>query len=124
MPAPRATQQPPRAVAPLPSRRQPRRAGHLGLGRLICVYLDNRITIEGGTSLAFTEDVAKRFEAYGWHVQKVDGYELAHITSAIEAAKQEAETILEQLRQGAPVQAPLEGPEQRAHDRGGAEGPQ
>ncbi len=65
-------------------------AGHLGLGRLICVYLDNRITIEGGTSLTFTEDVAKRFEAYGWHVQKVDGYELAHITSAIETAKQEA----------------------------------
>lgn len=58
-------------------------AGHLGLGRLIYFYLDNRITIEGSTSLTFTEDVAKRFDAYGWHVEKVDGYDLSEITSAL-----------------------------------------
>ncbi|HSO72843.1 MAG TPA: transketolase, partial [Thermodesulfobacteriota bacterium] len=41
-------------------------AGHLGLGRLICLYDDNRVTIDGGTELAFTEDVARRFGAYHW----------------------------------------------------------
>ncbi len=64
-------------------------AGHLGLGRLIYVYLDNRITIEGSTELAFTEDVAKRFDAYGWHVQKIDGYDHAQILSALSAAQEE-----------------------------------
>jgi transketolase len=44
-------------------------AGHLGLGRLVVFYDDNHISIEGETELAFSEDVAKRFEAYGWHVQ-------------------------------------------------------
>lgn len=63
--------------------------GHLGLGRLIYVYLDNRITIEGSTELTFTEDVGKRFEAYGWHVQKVDGYNLAEIAAALRAAQDE-----------------------------------
>ncbi|MCX6340811.1 MAG: transketolase, partial [Fimbriimonadales bacterium] len=48
-------------------------AGHLGLGKLIYLYDDNGIPIDGSTSLAFTEDVALRFEAFGWHVQKVDG---------------------------------------------------
>jgi transketolase len=47
-------------------------AGHLGLGRLICIYDDNRISIEGKTDIAFTEDVGLRFEAYHWHVQRVD----------------------------------------------------
>ena len=42
-------------------------AGHLGLGNLVVLYDDNRITIEGETSLAFTEDVCKRYDAYGWH---------------------------------------------------------
>ena len=46
-------------------------AGHLGLGRLIGFYDDNHITIEGDTALAFSEDVGKRFEAYGWHVQHI-----------------------------------------------------
>ena len=66
-------------------------AGHLGLGRLIYVYLDNRITIEGNTDLTFTEDVGLRFQAYGWHVQKVDGYDLPQIASALGAAQQETE---------------------------------
>ncbi|MCK4391151.1 MAG: transketolase [Desulfobacterales bacterium] len=67
-------------------------AGHLGLGRLICIYLDNRITIEGSTDLTFTEDVGKRFEAYNWHVQKVDGYDLPQIGSALSAAQQETDS--------------------------------
>ena len=46
-------------------------AGHLGLGRLIVFYDDNHISIEGDTALAFSEDVGKRYEAYGWHVQNL-----------------------------------------------------
>jgi len=66
-------------------------AGRLGLGRLIYIYLDNRITIEGSTELTFTEDVGKRFEAYGWHVQKVNGYDLPQIAPALSAAQQETD---------------------------------
>ncbi|MEB3881993.1 transketolase [Lyngbya sp. CCY1209] len=64
-------------------------AGHWGLGKLIAFYDDNHISIDGSTDLAFTEDVAKRFEAYGWHVQHVsDGNtNLDAIADAIEAAK-------------------------------------
>lgn len=64
-------------------------AGHLGLSKLVCLYDDNDISIEGGTDIAFTEDVAKRFEAYNWHVQKVDGCDLDAIEKAINAAKAE-----------------------------------
>lgn len=64
-------------------------AGHLGLGKIVYLYSDNRITIEGSTDLAFTEDVEKRFLAYGWHVQKVDGNDLKAIEKAIRAAKKE-----------------------------------
>ncbi len=63
-------------------------AGHLSLGRLIYLYDDNRISIDGSTDLAFTEDRALRFEAYGWHVQKVaDGNDVEAIDAAIQAAK-------------------------------------
>jgi transketolase len=63
-------------------------AGHLQLGKLIYLYDDNHISIDGSTDLAFTEDRAKRFEAYGWHVQKVeDGNNVEAIDSAIIAAK-------------------------------------
>ncbi|MER3491447.1 MAG: transketolase [Mastigocladus sp. ERB_26_2] len=64
-------------------------AGHLGLGKLIALYDDNHISIDGSTDIAFTEDVGKRFEAYGWHVQAVsDGdTNLEAIHKAIEAAK-------------------------------------
>ena len=66
-------------------------AGHLGLGRLICIYDDNGITIEGPTSIAFTEDVAKRFDAYGWQTIRVaDGNDTAAIAEAIDVAKSEA----------------------------------
>ena len=64
-------------------------AGHLRLGKLIYLYDDNGITIEGSTDLAFSEDVAARFRAYGWHVQQVDGYDLAAIAGAIRAAQSE-----------------------------------
>jgi transketolase len=59
-------------------------AGHLGLGRLICIYDDNEISIEGDTDITFTEDVAKRFEAYGWQVLEVDdGNDLEAIEKAL-----------------------------------------
>jgi len=64
-------------------------AGHLGLGRIVYLYSDNRITIDGTTDISFTEDRAKRFQSYGWHVQKVDGLDLAGIDDAIRAAKKE-----------------------------------
>ncbi len=65
-------------------------AGHLRLGKLIYLYDDNKISIEGSTDIAFTEDRGKRFEAYGWHVQHVpDGLDVDAIDRAIEAAKQD-----------------------------------
>ena len=65
-------------------------AGHLGLGRIIYLYDDNHISIDGSTELAFTEDRATRFEAYGWHVQKVaDGNDTAAINRAINRAKKD-----------------------------------
>jgi transketolase len=64
-------------------------AGHLKLGKLIYLYDDNQVTIEGFTSLAFSEDVPKRFEAYGWHTQTVaDGNNLEEIEKAIRAAQE------------------------------------
>ncbi len=66
-------------------------AGHLGLGKLICIYDDNKISIEGGTDLAFTEDVAARFQAYNWHVVRVnDGNDIAAIEQALKEARAEA----------------------------------
>ena len=63
-------------------------AGHLKLGKLIYLYDDNHVTIEGFTSLAFTEDVPKRFEAYGWHTLTVsDGNNLDEIEAAIREAQ-------------------------------------
>jgi transketolase len=64
-------------------------AGHLGLGKLIALYDDNHISIDGSTDIAFTEDVGKRFEAYGWHVIHVENgnTDLDAIDKAIAAAK-------------------------------------
>jgi transketolase len=63
-------------------------AAHLSLGRLIYLYDSNHVSIDGSTELAFTEDRAARFEAYGWHVQKVeDGNDVDAIDKAIQAAK-------------------------------------
>ncbi|HWP85349.1 MAG TPA: transketolase, partial [Terriglobia bacterium] len=64
-------------------------AGHLRLGKLIYLYDDNHITIDGSTELAFTENVAARFAAYGWHVQQADGGNLEQIAQAIAAARKE-----------------------------------
>jgi transketolase len=64
-------------------------AGHLGLGKLIALYDDNHITIDGNTNVSFTEDVLKRYEAYGWHtIHVADGNtDVAAIARAIEEAK-------------------------------------
>jgi transketolase len=65
-------------------------AGHLGLGKLIVLYDDNHISIEGDTDLSFTEDRGLRFEAYDWHVVRVDdGNDLDGIEAAVEAARAE-----------------------------------
>lgn len=61
-------------------------AGHLGLDNLIFFYDDNRITIDGGTDLAFSEDVEKRYESYGWFVQKIDGHDSEQIRAALDKA--------------------------------------
>jgi len=68
-------------------------AGHLGLDNLVVVYDDNRITIDGSTSLSFSEDVGKRYEAYNWFVQEVggDGNDMAAFASAVDAALAERE---------------------------------
>ena len=65
-------------------------AGHLKLGNIIYLYDDNHISIDGSTDLSFTEDRIERFEAYGWHVQKVeDGNDVEAIETAIRAAQEE-----------------------------------
>jgi len=65
-------------------------AGHLKLGKLIYLYDDNRISIDGSTDLAFTENRTARFEAYGWHAQEVrDGNDLEAVAEAIQAAQVE-----------------------------------
>jgi transketolase len=65
-------------------------AGHLGLGKLTVLYDDNGISIDGPTSLAFSEDVLARFTAYGWHVQRVDGHDATAVETAIATAQAES----------------------------------
>lgn len=62
-------------------------AGHLKLGKIIYLYDDNHISIDGPTELAFTEDRMQRFEAYGWHTQQIDGHDRAAVAKAIKAAQ-------------------------------------
>jgi transketolase len=62
-------------------------AGHLKLDKLIVLYDSNNISIDGPTHLSFTEDVGKRFEAYGWHVQQVDGHDPAAVEHALGQAR-------------------------------------
>jgi len=67
-------------------------AGHLQLGKLIVLWSDNRITIEGGTNLTFTEDVLARFAAYGWQVQRVyDGNDLSQVAAALVMARADSQ---------------------------------
>ena len=62
-------------------------AGHQRLGKLICMYDSNHVQLDGPTALAFTEDVGKRFEAYGWHVQDIDGMRAPAVEAALNAAR-------------------------------------
>ena len=62
-------------------------AGHMKLGKIIYLYDDNHISIDGSTDLAFTENRMQRFEAYGWHTQQIDGHDRAAVAEAIEAAQ-------------------------------------
>ncbi len=64
-------------------------AGHQKLGKIVYLYDDNNVTIDGSTDLAFTEDVGKRFEAYEWHVQHIDGMDYGQVDAAIRAARDE-----------------------------------
>ena len=66
-------------------------AGHLGLGKLVLLYDDNGITIEGKTDLAYTDDVPMRFAGYHWHVQTVDGHDVNALRDAIRAATAETQ---------------------------------
>ena len=89
-------------------------AGHLQLGKLIYFYDDNKISIDGSTDLAFTEDRQKRFEAYGWHVIRVDDpYDVAGLVAATEAAKADARPSLIMVKttigDGLPTVAGTEG---------------
>ena len=84
-------------------------AGHQGLGTLVCLYDDNRITIDGSTDLAFTEDVGARFEAQGWHVTSVEeANDLEAVDAAIEEARAETDRpslirVRSQIGYGAPT---------------------
>jgi transketolase len=76
-------------------------AGHLGLGKLIVLYDDNKISLAAPTDVTFTEDVCKRYEAYGWHTQLVtadDGNDVAAIDAAINAAKADPRPSLVAIR--------------------------
>jgi transketolase len=65
-------------------------AGHLKLGKLICLYDDNRVTLSAGTAITFSEDRAARFEAYGWHTARLeDGNDVDAIANALQAAREE-----------------------------------
>jgi len=70
-------------------------AGHLRLGKIVFLYDDNRISIDGSTDVAFTENVGARFEAYGWHIQHInDGNDVNAIDKAIEEAKKDSRPSL------------------------------
>jgi transketolase len=66
-------------------------AGHQRLGKLVYLYDANKVTIDGSTDLTYTEDVAKRFEAYGWHIQRIDGMDYGQVDAAIRTARDERE---------------------------------
>ena len=64
-------------------------AGHLRLGKLICLYDDNHVTIDGPTELSYSDDAARRFEAYGWHVVNADGQDMESVRRALDEARAE-----------------------------------
>jgi transketolase len=66
-------------------------AGHLGLGNLIFLYDDNDVTLDGDKRLSFSEDVKKRFESQGWHVQRIDGHDRDAVRKAVKKAQKQKE---------------------------------
>jgi len=91
-------------------------AGHLQLGRIIYLYDDNHISIDGSTDLAFTEDRAARFEAYGWHVQQLDdGNDVDAIDEAIRVAKMDPRPSLIAVRTTIGFGAPKKQGTAKAH---------
>ncbi len=91
-------------------------AGHLQLGRIIYLYDDNHISIDGSTDLAFTEDRGGRFETYGWHVQTVaDGNDVEAIDAAIRAAKADPRPSLIAVRTTIGFGAPKKQGTSKAH---------
>ncbi len=91
-------------------------AGHLRLGKLIALYDDNRIQLDGPTAWAFSEDVLARFEAYGWHTQRVeDGNDVDAISSAIEAAKDDPRPSIIAVRTHIGFGSPHKQDTQKAH---------
>jgi transketolase len=91
-------------------------AGHLRLGKLIALYDDNQIQLDGPTAWAFTEDVLGRFAAYGWHVQRVaDGNDLAAIDAAITAAERDDRPSIIAVRTVIGYGSPNKAGTQKAH---------
>ena len=91
-------------------------AGHLKLGKLIALYDDNRIQLDGPTAWAFTEDVVARYAAYGWHVQQVeDGTDLAAIDAAISVAEADDRPSLIAVRTVIGYGSPNKAGTQKAH---------
>ncbi|HET9455888.1 MAG TPA: transketolase [Candidatus Limnocylindrales bacterium] len=91
-------------------------AGHLRLGKLIALYDDNRIQLDGPTSMAWSEDVVGRFDAYGWHTQRVeDGNDLEAIAAAIETARDDERPSLIAIRTHIGFGSPNRQDTQKAH---------
>jgi transketolase len=91
-------------------------AGHLKLGKLIVLYDDNHIQLDGPTAMAWSEDVPKRFEAYGWHTQRVaDGNDPAAIEAAIETAREDGRPSLIAVRTHIGFGSPNKHDSQKAH---------
>jgi transketolase len=91
-------------------------AGHLRLGRLVVLYDDNHIQLDGPTAMAFSEDVLGRFEAYGWHTQRVeDGNDLEAIAAAIEIARADERPSLIAVRTHIGFGSPHKQDSQKAH---------
>ncbi len=91
-------------------------AGHLKLGKITALWDDNRIQLDGPTAWAFTEDVLKRFDAYGWHTQRVDdGNDVAAIAAAIEAANADERPSLIAVRTHIGFGSPNKQDSQKSH---------
>ena len=91
-------------------------AGHLRLGKLVCLWDDNRIQIDGPTSIASSEDVLARFAAYGWHTQRVeDGNDIEAIGAAIEAARADERPSIIAVRTHIGYGAPTKQDSRKAH---------